>query len=91
MTEVPAEIKVESASQLDNEIKQIVERFQEKETEHTWLDFDSSLTHLIAITRGSATLYEKNYISGIKSLRQLIINSILKERTNLVPNSVLNL
>ncbi|PKK75755.1 clasp N-terminal domain-containing protein, partial [Rhizophagus irregularis DAOM 181602=DAOM 197198] len=72
-----------SASQLDNEIKQIVERFQEKETEHTWSGFDDSLTRLIAITRGGAVLYEKNYILGIKSLRQPIINSILTERTKL--------
>ena len=71
-------MQVESASQLDNEIKQIVERFQEKETEHTWSGFDTSLTRLIAITRGSAALYEKNYISGIKSLRQPIINSVIK-------------
>ncbi|RGB36643.1 clasp N-terminal domain-containing protein [Rhizophagus diaphanus] len=83
MSGVPTEIKVESASQLDNEIKQIVERFQEKETEHTWSGFDDSLTRLIAITRGSAVLYEKNYILGIKSLRQPIINSILTERTKL--------
>ncbi|CAB4477302.1 uncharacterized protein OCT59_016360 [Rhizophagus irregularis] len=83
MAGVPTEIKVESASQLDNEIKQIVERFQEKETEHTWSGFDDSLTRLIAITRGGAVLYEKNYILGIKSLRQPIINSILTERTKL--------
>ncbi|CAI2191410.1 8508_t:CDS:2 [Funneliformis geosporum] len=77
------EIQVESASQLDYEIKQMVEKFQEKETEHTWSGFDAALARLIAITRGSATLYEKNYISGIKTLRQPIINSLLTERTKL--------
>ncbi|CAG8586241.1 8660_t:CDS:2, partial [Acaulospora morrowiae] len=77
------EIKVESAGQLDNEIKKIQEIFQQKETEHTWQLFDDALKRLIALSRGGATNYEKIFINSIKSLRQPILDSLLTERTRL--------
>ncbi|CAG8609025.1 161_t:CDS:2, partial [Dentiscutata heterogama] len=78
-----SEIKVESAAQLENEIKKIQETFQVKETEHTWQLFDDALKRLVSLSRGGAINYEKIFISGIKSLRQPILDSILTERTRL--------
>ncbi|CAG8839238.1 12781_t:CDS:2, partial [Racocetra persica] len=74
---------VESAAQLENEIKKIQETFQAKETEHTWQLFDDALKRLVSLSRGGAINYEKTFISGIKSLRQPILDSILTDRTRL--------
>ncbi|CAG8463670.1 11833_t:CDS:10 [Funneliformis caledonium] len=72
-------LKVESASQLDYEIKQMVERFQEKETEHTWSGFDAALTRLIAITRGKL-IEEMAKTLGFKfdALSEIFVPSIIK-------------
>ncbi|CAG8588382.1 9797_t:CDS:2, partial [Dentiscutata erythropus] len=78
-----SEIKVESAAQLENEIKKIQETFQVKETEHTWQLFDDALKRLVSLSRGGAINYEKIFISGIKSLRQPILDSVLTDRTRL--------
>lgn len=67
---------MESVGQFEAEIKKIQEIFQEKETEHTWQSFDDALKHLIILTRVGATNYEKSLLSGIKSLRQPILDSV---------------
>ncbi|CAG8567425.1 7189_t:CDS:2 [Acaulospora colombiana] len=77
------ELKVESAGQLESEIKKIQETFQQKETEHTWQLFDDAIKRLIALCRGGAVNYEKSFLNGVKSLRQPIVDSMLTERTRL--------
>ncbi|CAJ0753706.1 11897_t:CDS:2 [Entrophospora sp. SA101] len=62
------------ALQFELEVKNILELFQEKESETNWRNFERALIRLIEKTQ---------YISGIKSLKQPIQNSILTERTKL--------
>ncbi|CAJ0632863.1 5996_t:CDS:2 [Entrophospora sp. SA101] len=76
MTDILAEdIKNNNkALQFELEVKNILELFQEKESETNWRNFERALIRLIEKTQ---------YISGIKSLKQPIQNSILTERTKL--------
>ncbi|KAG9294847.1 hypothetical protein G9A89_008539 [Geosiphon pyriformis] len=75
--------KVESAAQLDAVIKEIVDVFQEKETEHTWQLFEAELKRLAFIIHNGAFTFEQSFFAGIKILRQPILNSIATERTRL--------
>ncbi|CAH1768779.1 20786_t:CDS:2 [Entrophospora sp. SA101] len=85
MTDILAEdIKNNNkALQFELEVKNILELFQEKESETNWRNFERALIQLIEITREGVSHYETEYISGIKSLKQPIQNSILTERTKL--------
>nr|CAG8447584.1 15092_t:CDS:2 [Entrophospora candida] len=85
MTDILAEdIKNNNkALQFELEVKNILELFQEKESETNWRNFEGALIRLIEITREGVSHYETEYISGIKSLKQPIQNSILTERTKL--------
>ncbi|CAJ0751179.1 7867_t:CDS:2 [Entrophospora sp. SA101] len=72
-----------SASKFQLEVKNTLELFQEKESESNWEKFDKAFKQLIEITREGISDYEKPFISGIKSLKQPIQNSILTDRTRL--------
>src|SRR5438132_9340238 len=65
-----------AASKFEIEVKKSLELFRDKESESNWEKFDNAFKKLIEITREGVSNYEKTFISGIKSLKQPIQNSV---------------
>ncbi|KAG9300244.1 hypothetical protein G9A89_011317 [Geosiphon pyriformis] len=76
-------LKLENVRQLEEEIKQFQELFEQKETEHTWQQFDVAIKRFGALTRGGASKFEQAFITGIKCLKHPLLNSLLTDRTRL--------
>nr|CAG8539135.1 7347_t:CDS:2 [Entrophospora candida] len=64
-------------------VKETLEIFKVKESEHNWEKFNKALIVLIEITRKGVIHYEDIFIDGIKFLRQPIENSLLTDRSRL--------